>query len=86
MAEQKAIRSLVGRVVSDKGDKSMTVAIERREQHPLYGKFIRRTTKYRVHDENNEGRIGDTVRISEGRPVSKTKNWRLVEVVERAAE
>ncbi len=87
MAEQqKTQRSLVGRVVSDKGDKSMTVAIERREQHPLYGKFIRRTTKYRVHDENNDGRIGDTVRISEGRPVSKTKSWRLVEVVERAAE
>jgi len=87
MAEQKIIqRSLVGLVVSDKGDKTSTVAIERREQHPLYGKFIRRTTKYRIHDENNECRIGDTVRIRAGRPVSKTKSWQLVEVVSRAAE
>ncbi|MDO4627000.1 MAG: 30S ribosomal protein S17 [Pasteurellaceae bacterium] len=77
-------RTLQGRVISDKMDKSFTIAIERKVKHPLYGKFIRRTTKLHVHDENNEVRIGDVVEIRECRPVSKTKSWELVRVVEKA--
>lgn len=78
------IRAVQGRVISDKMDKSFTVAIERMVKHPLYGKFIRRTTKLHVHDENNEARQGDVVEIRECRPVSKTKSWTLVRVVEKA--
>jgi small subunit ribosomal protein S17 len=77
-------RTAVGRVISDKMHKSATVLIERRERHPLYGKYVRRSTKLRVHDENNDCRSGDTVRIRECRPMSKTKAWTLVEVIERA--
>lgn len=77
-------RTLQGRVISDKMDKSFTIAIERKVKHPLYGKFIRRTTKLHVHDENNEVSIGDVVEIRECRPVSKTKSWELVRVVEKA--
>ncbi|ADT85882.1 30S ribosomal protein S17 [Vibrio sp. Vb2880] len=78
------IRTQQGRVVSDKMDKSITVAIERFVKHPIYGKFVKRTTKVHAHDENNECGIGDTVEISECRPLSKTKTWTLVKVVEKA--
>ena len=73
-----------GRVVSDKMDKSILVAIKRQIKHPIYGKFIKKTTKLMVHDEQNDAGEGDTVRIMETRPISKNKRWRLVEVVERA--
>ena len=78
------IRTLQGRVVSDKMEKSIVVAIERFVKHPIYGKFIKRTTKLHVHDENNECRKGDTVKVMETRPLSKDKRWRLVEIVEKA--
>lgn len=78
------IRTQQGRVVSDKGDKSIVVAIERFVKHPIYGKFIKRTTKLHVHDENNECSQGDTVEVRECRPISKTKSWTLVRVVEKA--
>ena len=78
------IRSVQSKVVSDKMEKSFVVAIERKVKHPLYGKFIRRTTKLHVHDENNEAKVGDTVEIRECRPLSKTKSWTLVRVVEKA--
>ena len=81
--ENKAVRTLTGRVISDKMDKSAVVMVERRVPHPLYGKYIRRSTKFHIHDENNECKEGDTVTIEECRPVSRTKSWRLVEVVER---
>lgn len=77
------IRTLQGRVTSDKMEKSIVVTIERMVKHPLYGKFIRRTTKLHVHDENNECGIGDLVEIRETRPLSKTKSWTLVRVVEK---
>ncbi|MGR5542539.1 30S ribosomal protein S17, partial [Vibrio campbellii] len=72
------------RVVSNKADKSITVAIERMVKHPIYGKFVKRTTKVHAHDENNECGLGDTVEIRECRPMSKTKSWTLVKVVEKA--
>ena len=78
------IRTVQGRVVSDKMDKSFTIAIERMVKHPLYGKFIRRTTKLHVHDETNEANVGDLVEIRECRPLSKTKSWTLVRVIEQA--
>ena len=74
----------IGLVVSDKMDKSISVAIERQIKHPIYGKFIKKTTKLMAHDENNDANAGDTVRIQETRPLSKNKRWRLVEVMERA--
>jgi small subunit ribosomal protein S17 len=83
MSEEKQARSVMGRVVSDKADKTVTVLIERRVAHPLYKKFMKRSTKVRAHDENNEGREGDLVRIQESRPRSKTKSWELTGVVER---
>lgn len=76
--------TLMGTVVSDKMDKSITVLIERRVKHPVYGKYMTRSTKLHVHDENNESRAGDKVEIVECRPMSKTKSWNLVRVVERA--
>jgi small subunit ribosomal protein S17 len=82
--EQKVVRTTTGRVVSNKMDKSITVLVERRVKHPLYGKYIRRSSKLHAHDENNECGIGDTVSITECRPISKTKTWRLVSVVEKA--
>jgi len=82
--EQGLNRPITGRVVSDKMDKSITVLVERRERHPLYGKFIRRSTKLHAHDEANECGVGDTVVIEQCRPLSKTKTWRLVRVVEKA--
>ncbi|PSW04814.1 30S ribosomal protein S17 [Photobacterium lipolyticum] len=82
MSEQTRIQ--LGRVVSDKMDKSIVVAIERMVKHPIYGKFIKRTTKLHAHDENNECGLGDTVEVRECRPLSKTKSWTLVRVVEKA--
>lgn len=83
---EKVVRTLTGKVVSDKMDKSIVVLIERRVQHPLYGKSIRRSTKLHAHDENNTAKTGDVVTIKESRPISKTKAWALVEVVETATE
>ena len=82
--DSRLIRTLTGRVVSDKMDKSAVVMVERKVRHPLYGKYIRRSTKMHIHDENNECRQGDTVRIRQCRPISKTKSWQLLEVVERS--
>ena len=73
-----------GVVVSNKMDKSVVVAVERRVKHPIYGKYLKATTKLKAHDENDECNVGDIVRIMETRPLSKTKNWRLVEIIERA--
>ena len=74
----------VGVVISDKMDKTITVAAKYKERHPIYGKFVTKTKKYHAHDEKNECEIGDTVRIIETRPLSKTKRWRVVEIVEKA--
>jgi len=74
----------IGVVFSNKMDKSITVAVKWKEKHPLYGKFVNKTRKYHVHDEKNECNIGDTVRIMETRPLSKTKRWRLAQIIERA--
>jgi small subunit ribosomal protein S17 len=74
----------VGRVISDKMQKSIVVAVERQIKHPIYGKFIKKTSTFHAHDERNEAHTGDLVRISETRPISKTTRWRLVEIVERA--
>jgi small subunit ribosomal protein S17 len=76
----------VGRVVSDKMDKTIVVSVERLSRHPLYKRVIRLTTKFKAHDERNEARIGDTVRIVESRPLSATKRWRMVEITARASE
>ena len=73
-----------GVVTSNKMDKSITVAIKWKEKHPIYGKFVNKTKKYHAHDEKNECNIGDTVKIMETRPLSKTKRWRLVQIIERA--
>ena len=86
MSEQAADnRTLQGRVVSDKMDKSITVVIERRVKHPLYGKFVRKSSKVHAHDENNECQIGDVVVVEQCRPMSKTKAWRFVKLIERAS-
>ncbi|ASW42163.1 30S ribosomal protein S17 [Clostridium isatidis] len=74
----------IGKVVSDKMDKTIVVAVETKVKHPLYGKIVNRTTKFKAHDENNEAKINDKVLIMETRPLSKDKRWRLVEIVERA--
>ena len=84
--ENKAQRTITGRVVSDKMDKTVSVAIERLIKHPVYGKYIRRTTKVLAHDAANECKAGDRVQISECRPISKNKSWSVVNVVERAAD
>ena len=85
MAEVRALRKTrTGVVVSDKMDKTIVVEIRTRVKHPLYGKIMNRTKSFKAHDENNECGIGDTVRIMETRPLSKDKNWRLVEIVEKA--
>ena len=81
----KLVRTLTGQVVSDKMDKSAVVLVERRVKHPLYGKFIRRSTRFHIHDENNDCKQGDRVTIQQCRPISRTKSWKLVEVVERSA-
>jgi small subunit ribosomal protein S17 len=80
----KSSRTLVGRVVSDKRDKSITVLIERRTKHALYGKIVARSSKYHAHDENNEFKDGDVVEISETRPVSKTKAWAVTKLIQKA--
>ena len=82
--ERNLRKERIGVVVSNKMDKSIVVAVERKEKHPMYGKFVKKTTKFVAHDEKNECSQGDTVRIMETRPLSKTKNWRLVEIVEKA--
>lgn len=74
----------IGRVVSDKMDKTVVVAVETLIKHPLYGKYIKRTKKFKAHDENNECKVGDKVKIMETRPLSKEKRWRLVEIIEKA--
>ena len=83
--EQKGKRTIIGRVVSDKMDKTVSVAVERKIKHPVYGKYIRRTTKVLVHDAAKECKQGDRVAISESRPVSKNKSWSVVNIIERAA-
>lgn len=82
--ERGARKFRVGLVVSDKMDKTITVSMERQVRHPIYGKYVKKTTKLKAHDETNDANEGDTVRIQETRPLSKTKRWRLVEVLERA--
>jgi small subunit ribosomal protein S17 len=88
MSEEKAKvkRTITGRVVSDKMDKTVSVAVERLIKHPVYGKYIRRTSKVLAHDALNECKEGDRVTISECRPISKTKSWAVVDVIERAAD
>jgi small subunit ribosomal protein S17 len=83
-AERSLRKERVGKVTSNKMTKSITVAIDRKVKHPIYGKFMNKTTKFMAHDEKNEAGIGDTVRIMETRPMSKSKRWRLVEIVEKA--
>ena len=86
--EENKVRNLrkerIGVVVSDKMDKTIVVAEKRKVKHPIYGKFVNKTTKFHVHDESNDCNIGDTVKIMETRPLSKSKCWRLVEIIERA--
>ncbi len=84
MEKRNLRKERIGLVVSNKMDKSIVVRIERRFKHPIYGKFVKKTKKFIAHDEKNECNIGDTVRIMETRPLSKNKNWRLVEIIERA--
>ena len=84
MEERNLRKVRVGVVVSDKMDKTISVTVERRLQHPIYGKFVKKSRKLAAHDEKNECNIGDKVRIMETRPLSKRKRWRLVEVIERA--
>ena len=85
MEEQRGYRKTrIGVVVSDKMDKTVVVAIKTKVRHPLYGKMVNRTRKFKVHDEENQCGIGDTVKIMETRPISKDKRWRLVEIVEKA--
>jgi len=82
--ERNLRKTRIGKVTSDKMDKTITVAIEERVKHPLYGKVVKKTYKLKAHDENNECREGDTVKVMETRPLSKDKRWRLVEIVEKA--
>jgi small subunit ribosomal protein S17 len=85
MTEQsKVARTVTGRVISDKMNKTITVLVERKVPHPVYGKYVRRSTKLHAHDEQNESKQGDTVMIEQCRPLAKTKAWRLVKVVEKA--
>ncbi len=81
MSDEKVLRIQTGSVISDKMNKSAIVMIERKVKHPLYGKFVKKSTRFHIHDENNECKIGDTVQITECRPISKTKSWTLVKVV-----
>jgi small subunit ribosomal protein S17 len=86
MSEQNTARTLTGKVVSDKMDQTITVLVERRVQHPIYKKFVKRSTKVHAHDANNECQIGDVVTVKESRPLSKTKTWTLVTIDERAVK
>ena len=83
-ATENKARALTGKVISDRMNKSIVVLVERRIKHPTYGKYVKRSTKLHVHDEENSASIGDVVRIREGRPISKMKCWRLVEIVDKA--
>ncbi|WP_199657752.1 MULTISPECIES: 30S ribosomal protein S17 [Chitinophaga] len=83
MIERKLRKTRIGVVSSNKMEKTITVSVERKVKHPIYGKFVKKTTKFMAHDEKNECSIGDTVRIMEVRPLSKNKCWRLVEVIEK---
>jgi small subunit ribosomal protein S17 len=82
--ERNERKERIGKVVSNKMQKTITVAVDRKVKHPIYGKFVNRTTKFKAHDEQNTAGIGDLVRIMETRPISKDKRWRLVEIVEKA--
>ena len=84
MSERNMRKTQIGKVVSDKMDKTIVVAIEDSVRHPLYNKIVKRTVKFKAHDENNEAGIGDRVKIMETRPLSKDKRWRLVEIIEKA--
>ena len=84
MENRNLRKERIGVVTSDKMEKSIVVAVERKVKHPMYGKFVKKTTKFFAHDEKNDSNIGDTVKIMETRPLSKSKCWRLVEIVERA--
>ncbi|OQP59307.1 30S ribosomal protein S17 [Niastella populi] len=84
MLDRNLRKTRIGVVTSNRMEKTITVSVERKVKHPIYGKFVKKTTKFHAHDEKNECTIGDTVRIMETRPLSKTKRWRLVEVVEKA--
>ncbi|PHX74686.1 MAG: 30S ribosomal protein S17 [Chitinophagaceae bacterium] len=84
MVDRQIRKTKTGVVSSDKMDKTVTVAVERKVKHPIYGKFVKKTTKFHAHDEKNEARPGDVVKIMETRPLSKTKRWRLVEIIEKA--
>jgi small subunit ribosomal protein S17 len=84
MLDRNLRKTRIGVVSSNKMDKTVIVAVERKVQHPIYGKFLKKTTRFHAHDEKNECSIGDVVRIMESRPLSKTKRWRLVEIVEKA--
>lgn len=85
MSEDRGLRKTrVGVVVSDKMDKTVVISVNRRVQHPLYGKIMKRTTKFKAHDEQNACGIGDTVKVMETRPISKDKCWRVVEIIEKA--
>ncbi len=84
MEEKRNLRKeRIGVVTSNKSDKTITVAVKYKEKHPIYGKFVNKTKKYHAHDEKNECSVGDTVRLMETRPLSKTKRWRLVEIIEK---
>lgn len=85
MAQDREARRVTGRVVSDRMDKTITVLVERRVKHPIYGKYLTRSSKLHAHDESNECHVGDVVTIQETRPLSKTKTWQLVRVEERAS-
>lgn len=82
--ERNYRKERIGKVVSDSMDKTITVTVDRKMKHPIYGKFITKSTKFKAHDEKGEGKVGDTVKIVETRPLSKTKRWRLTEIIERA--
>lgn len=84
MVERNLRKTKIGVVSSNKMTKTITVAVERKVKHPIYGKFVKKTTRFHAHDEKNECTVGDVVKIMESRPLSKTKRWRLVEVVEKA--
>jgi small subunit ribosomal protein S17 len=84
METRKLRKERIGLVVSDKMDKSIVVVVERKVKHPMYGKYMKKTTKFMAHDDKNDSHVGDTVRIMETRPLSKNKCWRLVEIIERA--
>ncbi len=84
MTDRKRRKTRIGIVSSDKMTKTITVAVERKVKHPIYGKFLKKTTRFHAHDEQNTAGVGDVVRIMETRPLSKTKRWRLVEIIEKA--